>query len=145
MIFSLTLKDKMEPLTYEAIDDNFVFSVINSLIVNQDDTTPSGIDEHGDLQLEIRDYNGQDMSIENKAIFYKLYAAIKQNMGNIDDLSLLNSESKNLLYSTNMFGYNIVNAGFQDFSLSKNSEMHNGANFIFLNITLSPNIIIEEV
>ena len=44
-----------------------------------------------------------------------------------------------------MFGYKIVNAGFQDFSLNiDNEEFKDNDKFIFINLILAPNIKEDE-
>ena len=64
---------------------------------------------------------------------------------NIKGKTFKEIDSENLLYSTSMFGYKIVNAGFQDFSLNMdNEEFKDNDKFIFINLILAPNIKEDE-
>lgn len=148
MIIKLTYTAESERVPYvtqTSNDDNIIFSIINSLIVEQNDEHPSGIDPDGKLQLEIKDNNGRSLTLEDKAELHKLYAVLKTTINDIEDLSIFSNDSENLLYSTSMFGYKIVNAGFQDFSLNMdNEEFKDNDKFIFINLILAPNIKEDE-
>lgn len=144
MIIEVTFKDEeREKYIAETTSNNILLaSIVNAMpmsfdAMNEDET------KNGTVFMEIKDNEGQFVPVADKAILYKLYQLINTQTADIKDISIFNSISKNLIYSTEVFGYEVSSAGIGDFYLDETvlteEEENQKGNYphIFLQIVLT--------
>ncbi len=116
MIITINYIDETEATIINTNSDITYASVVN-LKINQEDGTLV-TDPEGRLLLEIQDSKKGQIEIEDRAIFYNIYNAIRNSVGNIADLTIADSTSLNILFSTKILGYTIERVNLQDRGLT---------------------------
>lgn len=105
MIITINYIDGTKATVINTNSDITYASVVNLKITQEDGTLIT--DPQGRLLLEIQDSKKGQIEIEDRAIFYDIYNAIRNSVGNINDLTIADSSSLNILFSTKVLGYTI--------------------------------------
>lgn len=116
MIITINYIDGTEATVINTNSDITYASVVNLKITQEDGTLIT--DPQGRLLLEIQDSKKGQIEIEDRAIFYDIYNAIRNSVGNINDLTIADSSSLNILFSTKVLGYTIERVNLQDRGLT---------------------------
>lgn len=116
MIITINYIDGTEATVINTNSDITYASVVNLKITQEDGTLIT--DPQGRLLLEIQDSKKGQIEIEDRAIFYNIYNAIRDSIGNINDLTIADSSSLNILFSTKVLGYTIERVNLQDRGLT---------------------------
>lgn len=116
MIITINYIDGTEATVINTNSDITYASVVNLKITQEDGTLIT--DPQGRLLLEIQDSKKGQIEIEDRAIFYDIYNAIRNGVGNINDLTIADSSSLNILFSTKVLGYTIERVNLQDRGLT---------------------------
>lgn len=123
----------------------FLASIVNLMPWNFDAMTEEE-KRSTTVQLEIKDNNGQFVSIQDKIILYKLYQLVNVRSEDIKDISVYSSSTGNLIYSTEAFGYNISSASIGDFYLDESTiqEEEENPQELYPHIFVSIKLVIKE-
>lgn len=116
MIITINYIDETEATVINTNSDITYASVVNLKVTQEDGTLIT--DPQGRLLLEIQDSKKGQIEIADRAIFYNIYNAIRDNVGNIDNLTIADSTSLNILFSTKVLGYTIEKVNLQDRGLT---------------------------
>lgn len=116
MIITINYIDGTEATVINTNSDITYASVVNLKVTQEDGTLIT--DPQGRLLLEIQDSKKGQIEIEDRAIFYNIYNAIRDGIGNINDLTIADSSSLNILFSTKVLGYTIERVNLQDRGLT---------------------------
>ena len=116
MIITINYIDETEATVINTNSDITYASVVNLKVTQEDGTLIA--DPQGRLLLEIQDSKKGQINIEDRVIFYDIYNAIRNSIGNIDDLTIADSNSLNTLFSTKILGYTIERVNLQDRGLT---------------------------
>lgn len=116
MIITINYIDGTEATVINTNSDITYASVVNLKVTQEDGTLIT--DPQGRLLLEIQDSKKGQIEIEDRAIFYNIYNAIRDSIGNINDLTIADSSSLNILFSTKVLGYTIERVNLQDRGLT---------------------------
>lgn len=116
MIITINYIDGTEATVINTNSDITYASVVNLKVTQEDGTLIT--DPQGRLLLEIQDSKKGQIEIEDRAIFYNIYNAIRDGVGNINDLTIADSSSLNILFSTKVLGYTIERVNLQDRGLT---------------------------
>lgn len=147
MIIEVTFKNEEEEKYVAATSSNYslLASVIN-LMPNDFDVMTEEEKKSGSVQLEIKDNEGQYVSFEDKVIIYKLYQLVNTRTEDIKDISIFSSQTNNLIYSTELLGYNVSSAGIGDFYLDEAviKEEEANQNGMYPHIFVSIKLIMKE-
>lgn len=147
MIIEVTFKNEEEEKYVAATSSNYslLASVIN-LMPNDFDVMTEEEKKSGSVQLEIKDNEGQYVSFEDKIIIYKLYQLVNTRTEDIKDISIFSSQTNNLIYSTELLGYNVSSAGIGDFYLDEAviKEEEANQNGMYPHIFVSIKLIMKE-
>jgi hypothetical protein len=116
MIITINYIDGTEATVINTNSNITYASVVNLKITQEDGTLIT--DPQGRLLLEIQDSKKGQINIEDRVIFYNIYNAIRNSVGNIDNLTIADSTSLNILFSTKVLGYTIERVNLQDRGLT---------------------------
>lgn len=116
MIITINYIDGTEATVINTNSDITYASVVNLKVTQEDGTLIT--DPQGRLLLEIQDSKKGQIEIEDRAIFYNIYNAIRDGVGNIDNLTIADSTSLNILFSTKVLGYTVERVNLQDRGLT---------------------------
>ena len=116
MIITINYIDGTEDTVINTNSDITYASVVNLKVTQEDGTLIT--DPQGRLLLEIQDSKKGQINIEDRVIFYDIYNAIRNSIGNIDNLSIADSNSLNTLFSTKILGYTVEKVNLQDRGLT---------------------------
>jgi hypothetical protein len=116
MIITINYIDGTEATVINTNSDITYASVVNLKVTQEDGTLIT--DPQGRLLLEIQDSKKGQINIEDRAIFYNIYNAIRNSVGNIDNLTIADSTSLNILFSTKVLGYTVERVNLQDRGLT---------------------------
>lgn len=116
MIITINYIDGTEATIINTNSDITYASVVNLKVTQEDGTLIT--DPQGRLLLEIQDSKKGQIEIADRAIFYDIYNAIRDSVGNIDDLTIADNTSLNILFSTKVLGYTIEKVNLQDRGLT---------------------------
>ena len=116
MIITINYIDGTEATVINTNSDITYASVVNLKVTQEDGTLIT--DPQGRLLLEIQDSKKGQIEIEDRAIFYNIYNTIRNGVGNIDNLTIADSTSLNILFSTKVLGYTIERVNLQDRGLT---------------------------
>lgn len=116
MIITINYIDGTEATVINTNSDITYASVVNLKVTQEDGTLIT--DPQGRLLLEIQDSKKGQINIEDRVIFYDIYNAIRNSIGNIDNLSIADSNSLNTLFSTKILGYTVEKVNLQDRGLT---------------------------
>lgn len=147
MIIEVTFKNEEEEKYVAATSSNYslLASVIN-LMPNDFDVMTEEEKKSGSVQLEIKDNEGQYVSFEDKVIIYKLYQLVNTRTEDIKDISIFSSQTNNLIYSTELLGYDVSSAGIGDFYLDEAvvKEEEENQSGIYPHIFVSMKLVMKE-
>lgn len=147
MIIEVTFKNEEEEKYVAATSSNhsLLASIVN-LMPNNFDAMTEEEKKSGSVQLEIKDNEGQYVSFEDKVIIYKLYQLVNTRTEDIKDISIFSSQTNNLIYSTELLGYNVSSAGIGDFYLDEVvvKEEEENQNGMYPHIFVSIKLIMKE-
>lgn len=120
MIIEMTFKNEEENkfVAHTSSNNTLLASIVN-LMPNNFDAMSEEERKSGTVQLEIKDNNGQLVPFEDKVIIYKLYQLVNTKTEDIKDISIFSSQTENLIYSTDLLGYNVSHASIGDFYLDE--------------------------
>lgn len=120
MIIEVTFKNEEEKkfVAHTSSNNTLLASVVN-LMPNNFDAMSEEERKSGTVQLEIKDNNGQLVPFKDKVIIYKLYQLVNTRTEDIKDISIFSSQTENLIYSTDLLGYNVSHASIGDFYLDE--------------------------
>lgn len=116
MIITINYIDGTEATVINTNSDITYASVVNLKVTQEDGTLIT--DPQGRLLLEIQDSKKGQINIEDRVIFYDIYNAIRNSIGNIDNLSIADNNSLNTLFSTKILGYTVEKVNLQDRGLT---------------------------
>lgn len=142
MRIEVTFKNLEEEKYIAHTTSSLVASIVN-LMPNNFEAMTDEEKKSGTAQLEIKDDNGKYVPIEDKAILYKLYQLVNTRSEDIRDISIFSSSTGNLIYSTELFNYNISRANIGDFYYDAvvvaEEEAHKEGNYphIFISVKLT--------
>lgn len=147
MIIEVTFKNEEEEKYIATTSSNhsLLASVIN-LMPNDFDVMTEEEKKSGSIQLEIKDNEGQYVSFEDKVIIYKLYQLVNTRTEDIKDISIFSSQTNNLIYSTELLGYNVSSAGIGDFYLDEAvvKEEEENQSGMYPHIFVSMKLVMKE-
>lgn len=116
MIITINYIDETEATVINTNSDITYASVVNLKVTQEDGTLIA--DPQGRLLLEIQDSKKGQINIEDRVIFYNIYNTIRNSIGNIDNFTIADSTSLNILFSTKVLGYTIERVNLQDRGLT---------------------------